>query len=142
MCHVEHHSTNGILRLVANCVAWKHTDNCLLESKEEPRNLHLGGHLGLALDGIYPFGIHFTTWTTWLVVIVNYNIAPWMTIKKGCLMLIILIPGKYKVKDINIYMAPLIKEVHFLCGHQVNITGMLMWTMCDFSKYRMLVLML
>lgn len=39
--------------------------------------------LGLATNGVNPFDIQSTSWNTWLVIIVNYNILPWLTINKG-----------------------------------------------------------
>ena len=62
------------------------------------------------MDGVNPFGLRSTTWSTWLVVLVNYNIPPWLAIKKGHLFLSLLVPGKYKVKNMDIYLAPMVNE--------------------------------
>ena len=70
--------------------------------------------LGLATDGVNPFGVQSTSWSTWPVIIVNYNIPPWLTIKKGHLILALIVPGKYKVKNFDVYMAPLIDELQIL----------------------------
>ena len=67
--------------------------------------------LGLGIDGVNPFGLHSTKWSTWPVVLVNYNTPPWMSIKKPHLLLSLLKPGKRKVKDILVYLAPLIDEL-------------------------------
>ena len=48
------------------------------------------------------------------MVLVNYNIPPWMSIKKGHLILSLLIPGKRKVKDMSVYLPPLIDELQDL----------------------------
>ena len=63
------------------------------------------------MDGVHPFGLRSTTLTTWLVVLVNYNIPPWLCIKKGHLLLALLIPGKYKVNNIDVYLAPVVDEL-------------------------------
>lgn len=86
MWHVENRSTDGILRVSADCVAWKHIDSLCLDFAAEPRNLRLV----LAMDGVNPFGLRSTPWSTWPVVLVNYNLPPWMLIKKGHLMLALL----------------------------------------------------
>ena len=49
----------------------------------EPRHLHLG----LAMDGVNRFGHRSTSWSMWPVVVIIYNIPPWLNIKKGHIML-------------------------------------------------------
>ena len=66
---------------------------------------------GLATDGVNPFGVQSTSWSTWPVIIVNYNIPPWLSIKKGHLILALIVLGKYKVKNLDVYMEPLIDEL-------------------------------
>ena len=68
-------------------------------------------HLALAFDGVNPFGLQSTKWSTWPIVLVNYNIPPWLSIKKGYLILSLLILGKRKVKDMLVFLAPLIDEL-------------------------------
>jgi len=34
--------------------------------------------LGFTLDGVNPFGNQSTTWFTWLIIILNYNLPPWL----------------------------------------------------------------
>ena len=71
-----------------------------------------------------------------------------MSIKKGHLILSLLIPGKRKVKDMSIYLAPLINELHDLwkgievvdklrkgCRNIFNCRAILMWTMHDYPRY-------
>ena len=67
--------------------------------------------MGLAMNGVNPFGLHSTKWSMWPVVLVNYNIPPWLSIKKGHLLLSLIIPDKRKVKNISVYLAPLIDEL-------------------------------
>jgi hypothetical protein len=72
--------------------------------------------LGFALDGVNPFKKQSTTWSTWPVIMLNYNLLPWLTFKKLFLMLSLLIPGKKSMKNnnIDVYMAPLLEELHEL----------------------------
>ena len=46
--------------------------------RDEPRRVRLG----LAIDGVNPHSIQSSNYSVWPVVIINYNIPPWMTIKK------------------------------------------------------------
>ena len=77
--HATSRSHDGIMRVPADSPAWKHIETTWSELKEDPRHLHLG----LATDGVNPFGVCSTTWSTWLVVLINYNIPPWEAQKKG-----------------------------------------------------------
>ena len=85
--------------------------------------------LGLASDGVNPFGLQSTKWLTWPVVLVDYNIPPWFSIKKGHLILSLLIPRKRKVKDMLVFLAPLIDELKDLWK------GIILWTMHDYQGY-------
>lgn len=141
--HAENYSTDEVMRVPSDTPAWKHIDTTWPEFAMEPRNLRLG----LAMDGVNPYGLRSTTWSTWPVVLVNYNIPPWLSIKKGFLILALLIPGKYKVKNMDVYMEPLIEELEILWrgihvhdisrlhSEDVLVRGILMWTMHDFPGY-------
>ena len=118
--------------------------NGQLLGKEDPRNLRLG----LAMDGVNPFGLRSSSWSTWPVCLVNYNLPPWLAIKKGHLLLSLIVPGKYKVKNMDVYLAPLIDELRILwngievkdmskqSGQRLTtVQGILMWTMHDWPGY-------
>ena len=82
-----------------------------------------------------------------LVVLVNYNIPPWLSIKKGHLILSPLNLGKRKIKDMLVFLAPLIDELKELwrgievihnskkCQNLVHLKGILLWTMHDYPGY-------
>lgn len=142
--HATNRSTDNVLRIPADSTAWQHIEQQWPEFKMEPCHLRLG----LAMDGVNPFGLRSTSWSTWPVVLVNYNIPPWLTIKKGHLLLALIVPGKYKVKNMDIYLAPLVDELQVLWDgipildlsrrtgqRSVNLRGILMWTMHDFPGY-------
>ena len=95
---------DGIMLVPCDSKAWKHIEKKWLDFVEETRNIHLG----LAMDGLNPSGVRSTTWSTWPVLLVNYEIPPWLTIKKGHLLLSLLLTEKYKVKKMDVYLQPLI----------------------------------
>jgi hypothetical protein len=103
---------DGYVRHVVDSKAWAHIDLVWPQFAIDANNLKLG----LALDRINPFGKQSTTWSTWPIFILNYNLPPWLTTKKFFLMLTLLIPGKSLVKSCNIdvYMVPLLKELQLL----------------------------
>ena len=137
-------STDGTLCISADGKAWRHIEKKWPEFGLEPWHLCLG----LAMDGINPFGHQSTSWLMWLVVVTIYNILAWLTIKKGHLMLALIVPEKHKVKNVNMYLAPLIDELHTLWnGLQVydisrsldkchfQLKGILIWTMHDYPGF-------
>ena len=142
--HSTSRSSDGVMRTPADSPAWQHIDLKWPEFKKEPRHLRLG----LAMDGVNPYRLRSTTWSTWPVVLVNYNIPPWLCIKKGHLLLALLIPGKYKVKNMDVYLALVVDELKQLwegipiqdlsrrSGYwHFNMKAILMWTMHDFPCY-------
>ena len=105
--HQNTRSSDGTMRVLADSLAWKHIEEKWTQFKYEPRSIRLG----LAVDGVNPFGLRSSSWSTWPVVLVNYNIPPWLAIKKGHLLLPLIVPRKQKVKNMDVYLAPLIDEL-------------------------------
>ena len=53
-------------------------------------------------------------------MLVSYNLTPHMAIKKGHVMLSLLILGKYKVKNMDVCLQPLIDELQSL-WHSIRV---------------------
>jgi hypothetical protein len=69
--------------------AWQHVhDNVDPTFGKDARNVHKG----LVAYGVNPFKLHRSTWSTWPVMLFNYNIPPWLTTKIFFVMLVLLIP--------------------------------------------------
>jgi hypothetical protein len=73
--HHENISQDGLVQHVANSKAWAHNDSTSLDFMANPCNLKLE----LALDGVNPYGNQSNNWSTWSVMIFNYNLLPWLT---------------------------------------------------------------
>ena len=85
------------------------------------------------------------------VVMLNYNLPPWLVTKNFFMMLALIIPGKESVtdKNVDVYMTPLIEElqelwkgIDCLDGSQRNskektfkLHGILLWTVNNFPAY-------
>ena len=70
------------------------------EFAKEPRNVRLG----LAANGFNPFGNMNLSYSMWPVVLVNYNLPPWLCMKDNNFMLTLLIPGpKSPGKDMDVF---------------------------------------
>jgi hypothetical protein len=79
------------MRLIVDSPAHSFIENQWPIFANEPRNIRLG----MATDGISPFGTIRTKYSLWPVVMINYNIPQWLAIKKGHLFLTLIIPGIY-----------------------------------------------
>jgi hypothetical protein len=142
--HLTHWSQDGKWTIPTDSLAWQHIDNTWPKLGDELHYLRLG----LGTDGVNPFGLLSNSYSIWPVVLVNYNLPPHMAIKKGHIMLSLLIPGKYKVANMDVYLAPLVEEMQILWqGVQVedmskahpnrlfNLRAILMWTIHDFPGF-------
>ena len=75
---------------------------------KDARNIRLG----LASDGFNPFGMQNVTYTTWHVILIPYNLPPWLFEKQPYWMMSMLIPSKKSPgMNIDVYLRPLIDEL-------------------------------
>ena len=86
----EHKSKDGVMRVLSDSPAFEHIDLQWPDFVREPHNLKMG----VALDGVNPFSMKPSKCSTWPVVVINYNLPPYLSIKKEHLMLSLLIPRK------------------------------------------------
>ncbi|GLT95295.1 hypothetical protein SLE2022_129870 [Rubroshorea leprosula] len=83
------------------------------------------------------------TYSTWPVILIPYNLPPWLCMKQPNLILSLLIPGpKSPGNKINIFMQPLIEELQQLWdagietfdaskGERFQLRVALLWTIND-----------
>ena len=126
-----------------NSLAWNTIDKKMAFVLQDPKNLRLG----LAADGFNPFGNRSSTYNCRPVMLVTYNLPPWLCKKKEFIMLTLLIPGpKQPSNDINIYLQLLIDDLQQLWENGVEVYDVftrtvlslkviLMWTINDFPTY-------
>ena len=141
------HATERIkdrkVRHPADSLAWKRVDLKWPSFGEENRNLRLG----LATDGINPHTSLSSKYSCWPVMLVIYNLAPWLCMKRKFTLLTMLISGpKQPGNDIDVYLAPLIDDLKTLWEDGVtvydahrqeefNLRAVLLWTINDFPAY-------
>ena len=87
--HAKNRSTDGKMRLVIDSPAHHFIETQWCKFATDSRNIRLG----MATDGISPFGTMRSKYSLWPVVMMNYYIPPWLAIKKGYLFLSLVIPG-------------------------------------------------
>ncbi|KAL0541089.1 hypothetical protein IC582_021120 [Cucumis melo] len=122
--HATEREIDDKLRHPADSPAWKLVDTKWPNFSSEPRNLRC-----------------------WPVVMVIYNLPPWLCMKRKFMMLSILISGpKQPRDDIGIYLEPLIDDLKLLWESGVqcydayneelfNLRTVLLWTINDFPAY-------
>lgn len=70
--HSQNGSQDGLVRHPCDSKGWKHIEHKFFEFAVDPQNLHLG----LFVDGVNPFKLTRSMWSTWPVMLLNYNLPP------------------------------------------------------------------
>ena len=74
--HVDSCMEGEMMRHPEDSLAWKNFDNVHPSFSLEPRNVRLS-----LASGFNPFGNMSISYSMWLVVLIPYNLLPWMCIK-------------------------------------------------------------
>ena len=103
--------------------------------------------LGLAADRFNPYGNISSTYSTWLIILIPYNLPPWMCMKRSSFMPSLLILGPTSPRNnIDVYLQPLVEELKELWDVGVEtfdvsskksfqMHATLLWTINDFPTY-------
>ncbi|WMV45292.1 hypothetical protein MTR67_038677 [Solanum verrucosum] len=138
--HAEDDNKDGTLRHPRYGEAWKKFDTTFPEFSSDPRNVRLG----LAGDDFNPFGTMSSSHSIWPVILVPYNLPPWLCMKQPNFILSMIIPGlRAPGNNIDVYLQPFIKELKELWSDGVDtfdksknevfrMRAALMWTVSDF----------
>ncbi|KAK5776692.1 hypothetical protein PVK06_044653 [Gossypium arboreum] len=86
--HHDQRTGDGLLRHPADYLAWKSFNSKFPSFASDPRSVRLG----LASDGFNPYKIMGTSYSTWLVVLVPYNLLPRLCMKQSSFILSMIIP--------------------------------------------------
>lgn len=142
---LRHKSQDVLVRGAFDSEQWSKAEQFDPTFTNDPRNVRLG----LATDGLNPFSIKRSTWSTWPVLLLNYNIPPWLRMKKHFVMLALLIPGPRSVTSaqFNMFLEPLLQELLELWSpgviavdasqgsREFILRAILLWTIHDFPAY-------
>ena len=147
--HGENMSSDGKMRGPYDSPQWQHVKEIYGEFSADSRNIHLG----MCADGVNPYSQKRSTHSTCPVFLLNYNIPPWLTIKKFFIMLSLLIPGPEAVTaaHFDVFLCPLLEELRELwtdgvmCNDAAQWRGettftlraILLWCIHDFPAYAM-----
>jgi len=141
--HAVGRINDGLLRHPTDSPQWKTIDNLFPEFGAKPRNLRLG----LASDDMNPFGNLTTTHSSWPVLLMIYNLPPYLCMKHKYIMLAMMIAGpRQPGNDIDVYLQPLIEDLRKLWvdgvdvydaddGQTFRLRAMIFCTVNDFLAY-------
>ncbi|XP_059316721.1 uncharacterized protein LOC132067483 isoform X1 [Lycium ferocissimum] len=143
--HANERPNDGNIRHPADGEAWKDFDSLHPDFSRDPRNVRLG----LSSDGFNPFRTMSISHSTWPVMLMNYNLSPWICMKSEYIMLSMIIPGPSSPgNDIDVYLQPLIAELKELweagietydaeTNQTFRMRAALLWTVSDFPALAM-----
>jgi hypothetical protein len=87
--HYDHKSEDGTMRIPADSWAWK----SMLRKYKGLDTRYGNVFLGLATDGVNPYGHNATSYSIWPVLLTNLNLPPWLATKATHMILSCIIPG-------------------------------------------------
>jgi hypothetical protein len=96
--HANNWSRNGLVHHVMNSKQWELIDLKWPSFGNEPKNVWLG----LFTDGLNMFEEIRSTWSLWPMVLVNYNISLWLTIKRHFMVLYLIVPRPTTITSNNL----------------------------------------
>ncbi|XP_060182289.1 uncharacterized protein LOC132611948 [Lycium barbarum] len=143
--HDNERPNDGNIRHPADGEAWKDFDSLHPDFSRDPRNVRLG----LSTDGFNPFRTMSISHSTWPVMLMNYNLSPWICMKSEYIMLSMIIPGPSSPgNDIDVYLQPLTAELKELweagietydaeTNQTFRMRAALLWTVSDFLALAM-----
>ena len=144
--HATEANPDGKMRHPRDGDAWKAFDGEFPDFASDPRNVRLE----LASDGFNPFGSFNQHYSVWPVVLIPYNLPPWLCMKSTSFILSTIVPGPTSPgNDIDVYLQPLLQELNELWSDGVEtfdaesktlfrLRAAVMWTVTDFPGLGML----
>ncbi|KAL8089379.1 hypothetical protein AgCh_038991 [Apium graveolens] len=132
---------DGIFRHPVDSRVWKHFDETYPDFASDARNVRLG----LATDGFNPFK-SMSISHTWPVIVIPYNLPPWLCMKQDNFILFVLTQGpKEPGNKIDVYLQSLIEELKELWvdgvtydaskNEMFTLRASLIWTINYFPGY-------
>jgi hypothetical protein len=105
--HNKNRSTNGKVSHAPGSKACAHINATWPDFATDPMHIQLG----LAIDGFNPFGDKSSSWLTWPVMFLNYNLPPWLVTKRFFMIISLIIPSpeNVKVANFDVYLEPMIE---------------------------------
>ncbi|XP_074352343.1 uncharacterized protein LOC141691506 [Apium graveolens] len=143
--HANQRINDDKMRHPTDSPSWRNIDYRWPAFGSESRNIRLA----LSADGINPHTNGLVNrYTCWPVVLVTYNLPPWLCMKRKFMMLSVLVPGPHEPgNNIDVYLQPLIDDLKKLWEEgepnvydaynksYFTLKAILLWTINDFPAY-------
>jgi hypothetical protein len=126
----------------ADGTTWQALDRFDLEFPRDPRSVRLD----LSMDGFQPHSTDSSSYFSWPVFVMPYNLPPNICLKQGFIFLTLVIPGpKEPKKQMNVFMQLLFKELkklwpevdaydsHLKCRFNLHVAYL--WSIHDYLAY-------
>ncbi len=94
--HKDGASLDGMISNVLDSMIWNHIDKNWFEFVSDVCNIRLR----LAFDEANPFGDLSSCHSTWVAVLLNYSLLPWLVIRRYFLML----PWSSTTSNVDVYL--------------------------------------
>lgn len=110
--------------------------------------------MGLELDGVNPYGLQSSKHSVWPVLMVLYNLPPYLVTKRFFISLTMIIPRPKSPSEhtIDVYLKPLVHDLKKLWAgvlvvdmseppgrsRDFKMRGILLWTINDFPAYTLI----
>ena len=148
--HSTNHSQDGKMRSVVDSEQWGFIEDKFPSFSADVRNVRMG----LSLDGVNPYSLQSSKHSVWPLMVVLYNLPPYLVTKRFFICLTMIIPGPKSPSEdtIDVFLQPLVHELKKLWvgvravdmaepvgpRRQFTLRGILMWTIHDFPAYTLI----
>lgn len=119
--HANHVVKDGVMRHPSDSPTWIHFNETHREFDTKKRNVKLG----LCTNGFQSFKQSGKQYSCWPVIVMVYNLPPWMCMKDTIMFLTMLVSGPENPKvKLDVFLQPLIAELKHLwdvgCMHMTS----------------------
>ena len=105
----EHVVEDDVMQHPSDYIVWKHFNDVHPDFVIEIRNVKLG----LYTDGFQPFGQFGQQYSCWPIIVIVYDLPPWLYMKDTSMFLTIFVTRPRNPKDkLDVYLQPLIHELN------------------------------
>jgi len=115
--HAYERKCDGMYWHPADYIQWKKFDDEFTEFDKESRNIQLG----LPTNRMNSFGNMSTNHSSWLVLLVIYNLPPGLCMKQKYMLSMMISGSKQPGNDIDVYISPLIEDLKLMWDQGVEV---------------------
>ena len=99
------------MQIPTDSIAMKHIEDTwpkkFKDEVQSPR-------INIAMDFVNSYSLQNTKYSIWPVVVINKNIPPWFFVNNEHIMLALIVPGRKQVKNMDVYLQPLVDKLNEL----------------------------